>query len=64
MEKRLLGTQGLEVSALGLGCMGLSFAYGAQIEKQHAIKIIREAYEQGITFLILPKRTVLPTKNW
>ncbi|UTN04469.1 aldo/keto reductase [Flavobacterium bizetiae] len=50
MEKRILGTQGLEVSALGLGCMGLSFAYGAQIEKQHAIKIIREAYEQGITF--------------
>jgi aryl-alcohol dehydrogenase-like predicted oxidoreductase len=50
MEKRILGTQGLEVSALGLGCMGLSFAYGAQIEKQQAIKIIREAYEQGITF--------------
>lgn len=50
MEKRILGKQGLEVSALGLGCMGLSFAYGAVIEKQHAIKIIREAYEQGITF--------------
>lgn len=50
MEKRILGTQGLEVSALGLGCMGLSFAYGPAIEKQQAIKIIREAYEQGITF--------------
>lgn len=50
MEKRILGTQGLEVSALGLGCMGLSYAYGTMIEKQQAIKIIREAYEQGITF--------------
>ncbi|MNQ38193.1 General stress protein 69 [compost metagenome] len=50
MEKRILGTQGLEVSALGLGCMGLSYAYGTVIEKQQAIKIIREAYEQGITF--------------
>ncbi|MGE6354385.1 aldo/keto reductase [Flavobacterium sp. NPDC079362] len=50
MEKRILGTQGLEVSALGLGCMGLSFAYGAVIEKQQAIKIIREAHEQGINF--------------
>jgi aryl-alcohol dehydrogenase-like predicted oxidoreductase len=50
MENRILGTQGLEVSALGLGCMGLSYAYGAGIEKEHAIKIIREAYEQGITF--------------
>ncbi|MCD9577039.1 aldo/keto reductase [Flavobacterium soyae] len=50
MEKRILGTQGLEVSALGLGCMGLSFAYGTAVDKQHGIKIIREAYEQGITF--------------
>jgi aryl-alcohol dehydrogenase-like predicted oxidoreductase len=50
MEKRILGAQGLGVSALGLGCMGLSYAYGTGIEKQQAIKIIREAYEQGITF--------------
>lgn len=50
MEKRILGTQGLEVSALGLGCMGLSFAYGTAVDKQHGIKIIREAYEQGINF--------------
>ncbi|KQB41383.1 aldo/keto reductase [Flavobacterium aquidurense] len=50
MEKRILGTQGLEVSALGLGCMGLSYAYGPVLDKQQAIKIIREAYEQGITF--------------
>ncbi|KUJ61201.1 aldehyde oxidase [Flavobacteriaceae bacterium CRH] len=50
MEKRILGTQGLEVSALGLGCMGLSFAYGPALDKQQGIKLIREAYEQGITF--------------
>jgi aryl-alcohol dehydrogenase-like predicted oxidoreductase len=50
MEKRILGTQGLEVSALGLGCMGLSFAYGPALDKEQGIKIIREAYEQGITF--------------
>ncbi|MGF7232357.1 aldo/keto reductase [Arachidicoccus sp.] len=50
MEKRILGSSGLEVSALGLGCMGLSFAYGPAMEKQQGIKIIREAYEQGVTF--------------
>lgn len=50
MKKRILGTQGLEVSALGMGCMGLSFGYGPATDKQQAIKLIREAYEQGITF--------------
>jgi aryl-alcohol dehydrogenase-like predicted oxidoreductase len=50
MKTRILGTQGLEVSALGMGCMGLSFGYGPATDKQQAIKLIREAYEQGITF--------------
>lgn len=50
MKKRKLGTQGLEVSALGLGCMGLSFGYGPATDKQDAIKLIRRAYELGITF--------------
>ena len=50
MEKRILGNSGLEVSALGLGCMGLSFGYGPATEKQEAIKLIRDAYESGITF--------------
>jgi len=50
MEKRTLGTSGLEVSALGLGCMGLSFGYGNAIEKQDAINLIRSAYEKGVTF--------------
>ena len=50
MQKRILGNNGLEVSAIGLGCMGLSFGYGPATDKQQAIKLIREAYEQGITF--------------
>lgn len=50
MQKRILGTQGLEVSALGLGCMGLSFGYGQATDKDEAVKLIRAAYENGITF--------------
>ena len=50
MKKRILGNSGLEVSAVGLGCMGLNFGYGPATEKEQGIKLIREAYEQGITF--------------
>jgi aryl-alcohol dehydrogenase-like predicted oxidoreductase len=50
MQKRVLGKSGLEVSALGLGCMGLNFGYGPATDKEAAIKLIRAAYEQGITF--------------
>jgi aryl-alcohol dehydrogenase-like predicted oxidoreductase len=50
MQKRILGNSGLEVSALGLGCMGLSFGYGAVVEKQDAVNFIRAAYEKGVTF--------------
>jgi len=50
MQKRILGKSGLEVSALGLGCMGLSFGLGPAIDKQDAIKLIRKAYELGVTF--------------
>lgn len=50
MKKRILGKDKLEVSALGLGCMGLSFGYGKPTEKQEAIQLIRTAYEQGVTF--------------
>lgn len=49
MKKRKLGNSGLEVSAIGLGCMGLSFGYGPAIDKQDAIKLIRTAFEQGVT---------------
>jgi aryl-alcohol dehydrogenase-like predicted oxidoreductase len=50
MQKRKLGTSGLEVSALGLGCMGLSYGYGPTLEKSEGIKLIRAAYEGGVTF--------------
>jgi aryl-alcohol dehydrogenase-like predicted oxidoreductase len=50
MKKRILGNSGLEVSALGLGCMGLSFGYGPAMEKQDAIRLIRAAFEKGVTF--------------
>src|SRR5687767_6394329 len=49
IPKRTLGNSGLEVSALGLGCMGLSFGYGKPTGKNDAIALIRSAYEQGIT---------------
>jgi aryl-alcohol dehydrogenase-like predicted oxidoreductase len=50
MQKRRLGNSNLEVSALGLGCMGLSFGYGPAADKQQAISLIRTAVERGITF--------------
>ncbi|MET1056291.1 MAG: aldo/keto reductase, partial [Pedobacter sp.] len=50
MKKRILGNSGLEVSTLGLGCMGLSFGYGPAAEKEDAIKLIRNAFENGVTF--------------
>src|SRR3954451_1928114 len=50
MQKRKLGKSGLEVSALGLGCMGMSFGYGPAGEKQEAISLIRAAVEHGVTF--------------
>jgi aryl-alcohol dehydrogenase-like predicted oxidoreductase len=50
MKKRKLGNSGLEVSAIGLGCMGLSFGYGPETNKEEAIKLIRRAHELGVTF--------------
>jgi aryl-alcohol dehydrogenase-like predicted oxidoreductase len=50
MQKRKLGKSNLEVSAVGLGCMGLSFAYGPATDKHEAIKLIRAAFERGVTF--------------
>jgi aryl-alcohol dehydrogenase-like predicted oxidoreductase len=50
MKKRKLGKSGLEVSAIGLGCMGLSFGYGPAVEKDAGIKLVRGAFEQGVTF--------------
>lgn len=50
MQKRKLGNSGFEVSTIGLGCMGLSFGYGPALEKPEGIKLIRSAFEQGVTF--------------
>ena len=50
MQKRILGKSGLEVSAIGLGCMGLSYGYGPAAYKTDAIKLIRTAFERGVTF--------------
>jgi aryl-alcohol dehydrogenase-like predicted oxidoreductase len=50
MKYRQLGNSGLEVSAIGLGCMGLSFGYGPAADKQEGIKLIRRAFELGVNF--------------
>src|SRR5215831_9772538 len=50
MQKRKLGNSGLEVSAIGFGCMGLSFGFGPAVEKQQGISVIRAAVEGGVTF--------------
>jgi aryl-alcohol dehydrogenase-like predicted oxidoreductase len=50
MQKRTLGKNGLEVSALGFGCMGLNFGYTTAITKQDAVKLIRHAFDKGVTF--------------
>lgn len=50
MQKRKLGISDFEVSAIGLGCMGLSYGYGPATDRQEAIKLIRAAVERGVTF--------------
>lgn len=50
MQKRTLGKSGLDISAIGLGCMGMSFGYGPQKDKQEMISVIRGAFERGVTF--------------
>jgi aryl-alcohol dehydrogenase-like predicted oxidoreductase len=50
MQQRTLGHSGLKVSALGFGCMGLNFGYGPGLGKQDAVKLIRDAFEHGVTF--------------
>jgi len=50
MQKRKLGNQGLEVSAIGLGCMGMSFSYAPFPPKEDSINLIRKAVELGVDF--------------
>lgn len=65
MQKRKLGKSGLEVSALGLGCMGMSFSYGLPKDKQEMISLLRSAIERGSHSLTqLRSMALSPTKNW
>src|SRR3954449_5388246 len=50
METRELGRSGLQVSAIGLGCMGISFSYATALSKEDGVKLIRAAVERGVTF--------------
>src|SRR5215210_3796423 len=50
MKKRVLGKSGLEVSAIGFGCMGLNFGYATSVSKEEGIKLVQLAVERGITF--------------
>jgi len=50
MQKRKLGKSNLEVSAIGLGCMGMSFGYGPPADKREMIALIKTAFERGVTF--------------
>src|SRR6266481_5270411 len=50
MQKRKLGKTNLEVSAIGLGCMGMSFGYGPAVSKREGISLIRAAVDHGVTF--------------
>lgn len=50
MKNRTLGNSGLEVSAIGFGCMGLSYAYSNRLDKKEAIALLHEAVERGVTF--------------
>src|SRR5689334_14717236 len=50
MKKRVLGKNGLEVSAIGFGCMGLNFGYGSALSREESVALIRAAAERGVTF--------------
>lgn len=65
MQMRELGTSGLKVTAIGLGCMGMSYGYGPAADKKEMISVIHAAIDRGVTFLTQPKYTVLSsTRNW
>ncbi|MBW9080736.1 aldo/keto reductase [Rhizobium pusense] len=64
MKKRILGINGLEVSELGFGCMGLSFGYGPALPKDEAISLIRAAYDLGVTFFDTAEAYGADNEEW
>ena len=65
MQKRKLGKSNLEVSAIGLGCMGMSFSYGPPKDKQEMIALLRAAVERGVTFFDTAEVMVRSSmRNW
>ncbi len=65
MQKRKLGTSNLEVSAIGLGCMGMSWSYGPAKDKKEMSRLLHAAVERGVTFFDTAKSMVRsPTKSW
>jgi aryl-alcohol dehydrogenase-like predicted oxidoreductase len=60
MRKRRLGNTGLEVSAIGLGCMGMSHGYGPPADKQEMISLIRTAVDRGVTFFDTAEILAIP----
>ena len=58
MQNRKLGKSGLEVSAIGFGCMGLNFGYANPVSKEDRIKLIRAAVERGVTFFDTSPRPI------
>ncbi len=63
MQKRKLGTSGLEVSALGLGCMGMSMSYGPAGDRQQMVSLLRTAVERGVTFFDTPPRSTVRSRT-
>jgi aryl-alcohol dehydrogenase-like predicted oxidoreductase len=65
MQKRKLGNSNLEVSAIGLGCMGMSFGYGPAGDRQEMLSLIGAAVERGVTFFdTVPVYGRSRTRNW
>jgi predicted aldo/keto reductase-like oxidoreductase len=64
MDKRTLGSNGLEVSAIGLGCMSMTGGYSDSPDRQEMISLIRTAVDRGVTFSTPPRSTArTPTRN-
>ena len=65
MEHRTLGSGGLDVSALGYGCMGLNFSYGESLANADSVRLIRDAVDRGVTFFDTAEvYGPSPTRNW